>query len=98
MLGKGKPAYQYGRFQLSIDAETGTTALLLENVNRADEHWLTLALRDAPHCPIGYMRLRPVSSELHMFEVVEVRPANGPLLPLPDGPSGIAGPSSEGNA
>ncbi len=66
MPGDGKPAYQYGRFQLSIDAETGTTALLLENVYRADKHWLTGlalrdALRDAPHCPIGYMRLRPVS-------------------------------------
>ena len=88
--GDSRPVYEYGRFQLCLDTEAYTAGLFLENVNRAGEHWLTLALRNEPHCPIGYLRLRPISPNSHIFEVAEVRPANGPLLRLPDGSSGEA--------
>ncbi len=71
---------EYGRFQLCIDTESGTATLLLENVNRKDEHWLTLVDQTKPHRPIGYLRLGPISPNSHVFEVVEVRPASGSLL------------------
>ena len=74
-------ANEYGRFQLQRDREADTAVLLLENVNRTGEHWLTLALPSNPYCPIGYLRLRPTRADLATFEVVEVRPATGPLPP-----------------
>ncbi len=70
---------EYGRFHLVINTEAGTASLLMENVNRTDEHWLTLTKRHESHSPVGYLRLRPVSPGSHVFEVAEVRPATGPL-------------------
>ena len=44
-------ANEYGRFQLLLDREADTAVLLLENVNRDGEHWLTLALPANPIAP-----------------------------------------------
>ena len=71
---------EYGRFHLMIDTEADTATLILENVNRTDEHWLTLTELGESHEPLGYLRLRSISPGSHMFEVAEVRPAHGPLL------------------
>ena len=51
--------------------------------------------------PIGYLRLKTVSSDPHTFEIAEVRPATGPLLRSPvvssgPGESAPAGSSSRG--
>ena len=75
---------EYGRFQLLIDPEADTAQLLIENVNRTGEHWLTLASTGRPYTTIGYLRLQPTRPDSTMFEVVEVRPATGPLLPASD--------------
>ena len=88
---------EYGRFQLRINTEAGTASLLLENVNRKGEHWLTLALPVAPTSPVGYLRLRPVNPGSDIFEIVEVRPANGPLLRSLGESLEIADPSPEGS-
>ena len=88
---------EYGRFQLRLDPEAGTARLLIENVNRVGEHWLTLALLGNPYAPIGYLRLRPVTTDSSTFEVAEVRPATGPLLHGGTDSSGIARPSPEGS-
>ncbi len=74
---------EYGRFHLVIDEEADTSTLLLENVNRTDEHWLTLTELGESHEPLGYLRLRSISPGSHVFEVAEVRPAHGPLLHSP---------------
>ena len=71
---------EYGRFHLMIDTEADTVTLVMENVNRKDEHWLTLTKLGEPYEPMGYLRLRSISPDSHVFEVVEVRPAHGPLL------------------
>ena len=71
---------EYGRFHLVIDAEADTVTLVMENVNRKDEHWLTLTELGESHEPLGYLRLRSISPGSHVFEVVEVRPSTGPLL------------------
>ena len=88
---------EYGRFQLHLHPED-TTTLLLENVNRKDEYWLTLSTREKPHSPIGYLRLCAVSPGSLVFEVTEVRPAIGRLLRLPDDSPGIEEPSPGGSA
>ena len=75
---------EYGRFQLLLDPKADTAQLFIENVNRTGEHWLTLALPSNPYAPIGYLRLRPMKPGSPMFQVVDVRPATGPLLPAND--------------
>ena len=75
---------EHGRFQLRLDHEAGTAWMVIENVNRAGEHWLTLASTGRPYTTIGYLRLRPTRPDSPMFEVVDVRPATGPLLPASD--------------
>ena len=85
---------EYGRFQLLLDRDADTAVLLLENVNRDGEHPLTLALPSNPYCPIGYLRLRPTRPDSTTFEVVEVRPATGPLLPERTDPGTSGAPSS----
>ena len=75
---------EYGRFQLLLDPKADTAQLFIENVNRTGEHWLTLALPNNPYAPIGYLRLRPMKPDSPMFQVVDVRPATGPLLPASD--------------
>ena len=94
---KGTMMNEFGRFQLCVNAEAGTASLMLENVNRKGEHWLTLALLRASGSPIGYLRLRPVSPGSNIFEIAEVRPATGPLLRSPSGSSGIEGSPQEGS-
>ncbi len=84
---------EYGRFQLLLDPKADTAQLFIENVNRTGEHWLTLALPNNPYAPIGYLRLRPMKPDSPMFQVVEVRPATGPLLPAQTGPETLARPS-----
>ena len=77
---------EYGRFQLLLDPKADTAQLFIENVNRTGEHWLTLALPNNPYAPIGYLRLRPMKPNSPMFQVVDVRPATGPLLPASTDP------------
>ena len=77
---------EYGRHQICFDTERDTAWLVLENVNRDAEHWLTIA-SPTGGAPIGYLRLRPIATAPHTFEIAEVRPATGPLLRLPDGSS-----------
>ena len=73
---------EHGRFMISIDNEAGTAQLIMENVNRKDEHWLTLSHFNNAYIPIGCMRLCPIGSpDSHMFAIVELRPANGSPLP-----------------
>ncbi len=94
-MSAGQPAgtdSEHGRIQIVKDAESGTVTLIVENVNREGEHWLTLASIEAPHRPIGYLRLRPLqdvalTTARHLFEIAELRPADGPMLQLPTGPS-----------
>ncbi len=76
---------EYGRMQIVKHPETGTATLIVENVHREGEHWLTLGSIEAPHDPLGYIRLRPlagteITTDRHLFEVAEVRPASGPIL------------------
>ena len=78
---------EHGRFQLRVDHEAGTAWMVIENVNRTGEHWLTLASTGRPHTTIGYLRLRPTRPDSTMFEVAEVRPATGSLLPARDEPA-----------
>ena len=59
---------EHGRFQLRLDHEAGTAWMVIENVNRAGEHWLTLASTGRPYTTIGYLRLRPTRPDSPMFE------------------------------
>ena len=61
--------HEYGRWQLKVFPDTDTATLLIENVNREGEHWLTLATYEAPHSPIGFVRLRPFMEDRHTFEL-----------------------------
>ena len=76
---------EHGRIQIVKDAESDTVTLIVENVNREGEHWLTLASIEATHRPIGYLRLRPLqdvalTTARHLFEIAELRPADGPIV------------------
>ena len=82
---------EYGRFHLMVDTEADTAVLLLENVNRKGEHWLTLTELGESHEPMGYLRLRSISPGSHVFEVAEVRPATLPLLSSKPTQEGTAG-------
>ena len=93
----GQAACEHGRFELRTDPETGTCLLFIENVNRSGEHWLTLTDIENFGRPIGYVRLVPVSRDSHTFEIAELRPATGPLHPLPDALSDRAGPAPAGS-
>ncbi len=96
MTTKDSIVHEHGRMHLRINPDAGTSWLLIENVNREGEreHWLTLtSLLDDEYTPIGYLRLRPVSPALHIFEVAELRPATGPLLRSPGGRPGSEHPS-----
>ena len=73
---------EHGRMELLAYEEAGTVQLFLENVSREGEHWLILSSEDG-YPVIGYLRLSP-TADPHIFEVAEVRPATGPLLPSPD--------------
>ena len=76
---------EHGRMHLRIDEEAGTCWMLVENVNRTDEHWLTLTSWDESlKVPIGYLRLRPITGP-HTFEIAEVLPASGSLIRSQDG-------------
>ena len=89
---------EHGRFQLRLDLEAGTAWMVIENVNRTGEHWLTLALLANPYAPIGYLRLQPTKPGLSTFEVAEVRPATGAPLPArtdPETPAGRSQAESE---
>ena len=93
---------EHGRIQISTNAEYDTVTLIVENVNREGEHWLTLASIEATHRPIGYLRLRPLqdvalTTARHLFEIAELRPADGPMLQLPTGPSRPAAPTRKRN-
>ena len=93
---------EHGRIQICMNAEYDTVTLIVENVNREGEHWLTLASFEAPHDPIGYLRLRPLqdvalTTARHLFEIAELRPADGPMLQLPTGPSRPAAPTRKRN-
>ena len=76
---------EYGRIQLIRMEETDTVTLLIENVNREGEHWLTLASLETANIPLGFIRLSPLTGSRHIFEVTEVRPATGSLLRSPGG-------------
>ena len=91
-------AIEHGRIQILTNAEAGTATLIVENVNRDGEHWLTLASLEGSHNPIGFIRLRPLRdvgmpTGRHVFEVVEVLQATGPVLrtqgepPPPEAPT-----------
>lgn len=68
----------------SCTSKGGTARLVLENVNREGDHWLTLERGVGSSASvIGYLRLKPIAGDRHTFEVAEVRPACGPLLHLP---------------
>ena len=88
---------EYGRMQLVIDPDCDTTWLLLENVNRDGDHWLTIAHPNNFASPIGYLRLRPVATGSHTFEVAEVRAATGPLLGSSVASSGLKAPVRAGS-
>ena len=93
---------EHGRIQIVKDAEFGTATVIVENVNREGEHWLTLASIEATHRPIGYLRMRPLqdvalTTARHLFEIAELRPADGPVLQLPSGPSRPAAPTRKRN-
>ncbi len=85
---------EFGRWQMRVDFETDTVCLYIENVNREGEHWLTLGMLESFN-PKGYLRLRPISPGTHVFEVVEVRPAIGPLPHLPGESSDPEAPAPE---
>ena len=68
---------EHGRHQLVVDEARGTAQLYIENVSRAGDFWLTVSSIDKAATPVGYLRFREVSS--HIFELVEVRPADGSL-------------------
>ena len=81
---------EHGRIQICMNAEYDTVTLVVENVNRESEHWLTLASIEATHRPIGYLRLRPLqdvalTTARHLFEIAELRPASGLILRLQGG-------------
>ena len=80
---------EYGRFQLHPGRRPDTHHLYIENVNRADDHWLTLSDWRGGE-PIGYIKLTCIGQ--HMFEVVEVRSATAPLRLQVDATSPVAGP------
>ena len=90
--------HEHGRVHLRTDPRSGTSLVLIENVNRSDEHWLTLTGLDGnPGEPIGYLRLRPVATDPHTFEIAELRPATGPLLRLPGDSSDPAASAPAGS-
>jgi len=68
---------QYGRFQIIDDHKNGTVTLCVENVNRDEDHWLTLSYGGSRR-PVGYLFFKRIGP--HLFEVTEVRQADGPLL------------------
>lgn len=75
----GKPmrpkiSREHGRMELHVHG--GTARLVLENVNREGDHWLTLERGVGSSASvIGYLRLKPIAGDRHTFEVAEVRPA-----------------------
>ena len=83
----GGETRECGRLDLRIDDERGTVLVLVENINREGSHWLTLAAPGSPATPIGYIHLRQLSRNSHVFAIDEVRPAHGPLIDVPPGSS-----------
>lgn len=69
---------EYGRFELSPGHIKDTHNLCIEDVHRSGEFWLTLSATSNKTDPIGHLRFKEIAP--HIFELVEMRQAGGPLL------------------
>lgn len=73
---------EYGRIQFTVDPATGVATVHIENTQRSGHFWLPIGTPRSHHLPIGYLRLREIKPGSRLFELAEMRPADGPL-PIP---------------
>ncbi|WP_420585821.1 hypothetical protein [Ruegeria sp.] len=83
--------HYHGRLEIMLPKDDGYIIHLVDDIDLPDDSWLTLPELNGESWTVGYLRLvrRPRPKDRSQrFEIVEARPADGPLLHSQDAPSG----------